>query len=54
MVGDVILAIDGHYLYTGQEMNEEILRRKPGTKIAIRYRRYRTIYEATVVMGTAQ
>jgi hypothetical protein len=52
--GDVILAIDDHYLFTAQEMNEEILRHKPGTRIAVHYRRYRTIYEASVVMGTAQ
>jgi hypothetical protein len=52
--GDVILAIDDHYLYTGQEMNEEIRRHKPGTKVTIRYRRYRTDYEAYVVMGAAQ
>jgi len=52
--GDVVLAIDDHYLYTGQEMNEEIIRHKPGTRITIRYRRYGTIYEASVVMGTAQ
>jgi len=52
--GDVVLAIDGHYLYTGQEMNDETLRHKPGTKITIRYRRYTATYEASVVMGTAQ
>jgi PDZ domain len=53
-VADVVLAIDSHFLYTGQEMNDEILRHKPGTKITVRYRRYRTIYEASVVVGTAQ
>lgn len=52
--GDVVLAIDDHYFYTGQEMNDEILRRKPGTRITVRYRRYRTISEASVVVGTAQ
>src|SRR5208282_1224181 len=52
--GDVVLAIDGHYLYTGQEMNDETLRHKPGTKMTIRYRRYTATYEASVVMGTAQ
>jgi len=52
--GDVVLAIDNHYLYTGEEMNDEILRHRPGTKITVRYRRYRTIYEASVVMGAVQ
>lgn len=54
MAGDVVLAIDGHFLYTGQEMNDEIHRHKPGTKITIRYRRYRMAYEAFVVVGAAQ
>src|ERR1017187_2832824 len=54
MTGDVVLEIDGRYLYTGQEMSGEILRHKPGTKITVRYRRYRTIYEASVIMGAAQ
>ena len=53
-VADVVLAKDSHYLYTGQEMTDEILRHKPGTKITIRYRRYGRIYEASVVVGTAQ
>jgi S1-C subfamily serine protease len=52
--GDVVLAIDDHYLYTGQEMNEEIFRHKPGTRITVRYRRDGPIYEASVVVGTAQ
>jgi hypothetical protein len=50
---DVVLAIDSHFLYTGQEMNDEILRHKPGTKITIRYRRHGRIYEASVVVGAA-
>jgi hypothetical protein len=52
--GDVILAIDDHYLFTAQEMNEEIQRHKPGATISVRYRRYSTIYAATVVVGTAE
>jgi hypothetical protein len=54
MAGDVVLAIDGHYLYTGQEMNDEILRHKTGTKIAVRYRRHTMTNEASVVMGATQ
>jgi PDZ domain-containing secreted protein len=53
-VADVVLAIDDHYLYAGQEMNDEILRHKPGTKITVRYRRDRTISEASIVVGAAQ
>jgi PDZ domain len=53
-VGDVILAIDDHYLYTAQEMNDEILRHKPGSRINVRCRHFRTLYEASVVVGSAR
>jgi C-terminal processing protease CtpA/Prc len=52
--GDAILAIDDHYLFTAQEMMEEIQRHKPGSRVSIRYRHYSAINEASVVVGTAQ
>lgn len=52
--GDVILAINDHYLFTIGELKEEISHHEPGTKIAVRYRRYSTIYDASVTTGTAQ
>jgi len=52
--GDVILAIDDHYLFTVGELKEEISRHQPGTKIAVRYRRYATIYDASLVVGRGQ
>ena len=52
--GDVILAINGHYLFTIGELKEEIGHHEPGTKIAVRYRRFSTIYDATIVVGTVQ
>jgi PDZ domain len=51
--GDAILAIDNHYVVTIAELNREIRRQKPGTKIAVRYRRYSTIYDTYVVVGRA-
>jgi len=48
--GDVILAIDDHYLFTVREFNDEIARCQPGTKIMIRYRRYSLIYEVPIVV----
>jgi hypothetical protein len=33
-------------------MSEKIHRHKPGTRITVRYRRYSTIYETSVVVGT--
>ena len=50
--GDVILAINDHYLFTVEELNGEIHRHKPGTTIAVRYRRYSTIYDVSLVVGT--
>jgi PDZ domain len=43
--GDVILAIDGHYLYTIDELRAELLRHEPGARMAIRYRHYRLTSE---------
>jgi PDZ domain len=52
--GDVILAINDRYLFTIGELKEEISHHEPGTKIAIRYRRYSTIYDASLIVGTVQ
>ena len=52
--GDVILAINDHYVFTIGELKEEIRHYEPETKIAVRYRRYSTIYDASVVVGTVQ
>jgi membrane-associated protease RseP (regulator of RpoE activity) len=52
--GDVILAINDHYLFTIRELQEEISHQQPGTKIAVRYRRYSTIYDASLVVGQVQ
>ncbi|MGB8916237.1 MAG: PEGA domain-containing protein [Candidatus Sulfotelmatobacter sp.] len=43
--GDVILAIDAHYLFTIDEVRAELLRYKPGTRLLIRYRRNQFISE---------
>jgi S1-C subfamily serine protease len=52
--GDVILAINDHYLFTIGELKDEISRHQPGTKVAVRYRRYSTIYDGSVVIGRIQ
>jgi S1-C subfamily serine protease len=49
--GEVILAINDHYLFTIRELQEEISRHEPGRKITIRYRRYSTINETFVMVG---
>jgi hypothetical protein len=52
-VGDVILAVDDHYLFTAEELDTEIKHHKPSTRIAVRYRRYATIYDTSLVVGSA-
>jgi S1-C subfamily serine protease len=49
--GDVILAINDRYLFTAGELMNEVSHRQPGTTIMVRYRRYSTIYDASVVVG---
>ena len=52
--GDVILAIQDHYLFTTRELQEEISHHQPGTKIAVRYRRYSTIYDTFLAVTRVQ
>ena len=52
--GDVILAVGDHYLFTAEELDNEIKHHKPGTRVTVRYRRYSTIYETYLVVGSAQ
>lgn len=51
--GDVILAIGDRYLFTANELNDEIRHYKPGTRVAVRYRRYSTIYGGNLTIGKA-
>jgi hypothetical protein len=43
--GDVIISIDGHYLYTVDELRAELLRHEDGARLAIRYRHDRLTYD---------
>ncbi len=52
--GDAILSIDDHYLFTVAELKEQVSHYQPGTKITVRYRRYSTIYDTSVVVGRGQ
>lgn len=52
-VGDFILAIGGHYIFTVEEMNEEVRRHAVGSRLGLRYRRYSTIYDTHIVLGSA-
>jgi S1-C subfamily serine protease len=50
--GDVILAIDGHYLYAIAELRAELLRHEPGARLAIRYRHYRLTSENYLILSS--
>jgi PDZ domain len=50
--GDVILAIDGHYLYTIDELRAELLRHESGARMAIRYRHYRLTSENYLTLSS--
>jgi hypothetical protein len=43
--GDVLISIDGHYLYTVDELRAELLRHESAARLAIRYRRDRLTYD---------
>jgi hypothetical protein len=43
--GDLIISIEGHYLYTVNELRAELLRHEDGTRLAIRYRHDRLTYD---------
>jgi hypothetical protein len=50
--GDILLAIDGHYLYTIDELRGELLRHDKGTRLAIRYRHGRLTYDNYLVLAS--
>jgi S1-C subfamily serine protease len=49
--GDVVLAIDAHYLFTIDEVRAELLRYRPGARLLIRYRRNQFISENYLILG---
>jgi hypothetical protein len=50
-IGDYILALGGVYLFTVEELTNNIHRYKPGAQVSLRYRSRSTIYDTFVVMG---
>ncbi|MBL8817713.1 MAG: trypsin-like peptidase domain-containing protein [Planctomyces sp.] len=49
-VGDVVLSIDGEDVATEEQMIQKVSGRKPGTKIAVRYRREDSIKTIEVIL----
>jgi PDZ domain-containing protein len=48
--GDYITALGGRYFVKADELIAEMRRYFPGAQVALRYRRFRTIYDTTVVL----
>jgi predicted metalloprotease with PDZ domain len=53
-IGDDILALDGIYLFTVEELMNETHLYKPGAKLSVRYRRRSTIYESVIITGAEE
>jgi hypothetical protein len=53
-IGDDILALDGSYLFTVEELMNKMHRYKPGTKISLRYRRRSTIFDSFVIIAAEE
>jgi hypothetical protein len=50
-IGDVILAIDGKYVYTAEQLASEIRHHSPGATIVVHYRRLRLTYDSPVTVS---
>lgn len=50
--GDVIISIDGHYLYTVDELRAELRWHENGTRLAIRYRHDRLTYDNYLTLAS--
>jgi hypothetical protein len=50
--GDVIISIDGHYLYTVDQLRDELLRHEDGARLAIRYRHDRLTYDNYLALSS--
>lgn len=49
--GDVLLALDGHFLFTANEVVKEVHRHRPSERISIRFRRNSIIYDTYVALA---
>jgi hypothetical protein len=52
--GDVIISMDGQYLYTVDDLRAELKRHEEGTRLLIRYRRDRLTYENYLTLISRQ
>lgn len=50
-IGDVILRVDGKYIYTVEELSGAIQKHAPGSRVTIAFMRGSGTYEASVLLG---
>src|SRR6202167_2289164 len=50
--GDWILAIDGHFLYTIDELRAELRLHKIGTRLRVHYRRDHLTYDSSIIVAS--
>jgi len=50
-VGDFIVAINGTYVFTVEDLSAQLCKHKPGTQVLLRYRRNAALDETTVVLN---
>lgn len=53
-VGDDILALGGVYVFTAEELMDDLHRYNPGDRVALRFRRRSTIYDTFIIMGSEE
>ena len=51
-VGDVMLAINGHYLYTIEDLKEQVKTLVPGNRVIVRYQRRSNIVDSALIVGS--
>jgi S1-C subfamily serine protease len=50
-IGDVILAFADHYVFTVNELKEQVHQYQPGSTVTLRYTRYTIIFDIPITIG---
>jgi C-terminal processing protease CtpA/Prc len=50
-IGDVILALADHYVFTASELKDQVHKYQPGSTVTLRYRRYTIIFDIPITIG---
>jgi hypothetical protein len=49
-IGDVILALADHYVFTANELKDQVHKYQPGSTVTLRYRRYAIIFDIPITI----